>query len=919
MSDPKTLFLIDGHALAYRMFFAFQKQNLSADGKPTGAIYGFVTALLRIIDTYQPTYLGVVFDPPGKTFRNDMYADYKATRQKMPEELRDQIPHISTILQAMNCFVIDKEGYEADDVMGTLARRFEGDDLDVVLYTGDKDFMQLVSDHIKLLKPGMRGNDDQWIGFDEVRDKFDVTPEQVIEALALIGDTSDNVPGVDGVGEKTAGKLLAKYGSLDRILDEPEKISHKRAREFLSQPGNVEMIRLSRQLVTIDTDVPLSVTLQDFTMDEPDNAALFEMFKNLKFRTLLSRFAPEDEQLGFNFDAPPPDEAAYHAVTTLEQLVQLIEKLKSSGGFAFDTETTNPDPMRAKVVGISFAVAAGEAWYVPVGHVEKGTFENESPDLQAANLPADKAWERLKPLLEDEAVPKFAHNMKYDVLVLANDVGIEVTPFSFDTMIAAWVLDPARRQNGLKELALELLNHKMSTYEEMVGKGKDQINFAEVEIAAATQYGAEDSDFTIRLKTLLEPDIDPAGLTKLFEKIEMPLVPVLTRMERAGVSIDPDFFSQMSDKLSASLGDLEKHIYEIAGEEFNINSTKQLREIFFDKLKLRIIKKTPKGDPSTAVDVLEELAKEHDLPARIIDYRELSKLKGTYVDALPKMINPATGRIHTSYNQTVAPTGRLSTSDPGLQNIPIRTELGREIRKGFVPGPGYDLLLAADYSQIELRVLAHFAGDSALREAFERGEDIHARTAAAVFGCDIADVTPEMRRTAKTTNFGIIYGQTPYGLSNALGISVGEARDFIDRYFDTYPGVKSYIEGTIEQARDDGFVRTLFGRRRPLPDIKAKNRNVREYAERTAINTPIQGTAADMIKLAMIGIDAKLRQMGVKSRMILQVHDELIFEMVASEMDAVQAMIIEQMETALPLDVPIKVDVGTGASWFEAH
>ncbi|MCP4712249.1 MAG: DNA polymerase I [Planctomycetes bacterium] len=919
MSKDKTLFLVDGHALAYRMFYALQKQNLTAEGKPTGAILGFTKAVLRLLDNHKPNYFAVVFDPSGPTFRNDMYDKYKATRQKMPPELAEQLPQIRDVLSAMKCTVIEVPGFEADDVIGTLAKKFEARDLNVVLYSGDKDFMQLISDRVKMLKPGTGGKEDSWIGIAEVEQKFGVEPAKVIEALALIGDASDNVPGVEGVGEKTAAKLLREHGSLDAILENPERLNQKKSRAFLSKAQNVDLIRLSRKLVTIDTDVPLKTQLVDLRLREFDNEKLFEISKRLKFRSLLNRFAPRQAQLGFEFGTEKSAEKrVYHLVDTMGKFEAMLKKLKACPGFAFDTETTDLNPMQAHIVGISFAIEAGEAWYVPLWHVEKGTYPQPAT-LRSGNLPATMVWSALKPILEDPNIDKCAHNIKYDVLVLANDAGIQVSPFSFDTMVAAWVLDPARRQNGLKELSLELLDQKMTAYRDVVGKGKDQLNFAEVDLQTAADYGAADSDFTIRLKELFEPELGPVGLDKLFTEIEMPLIPVLMAMEKVGVSIHLPFFEDMSIVLADRLADLEIEIYDLAEEKFNINSPKQLRELFYDRLMLPVLKKTPKGEPSTDADTLERLAKEHDLPAKIIDYRELAKLKGTYVDALPKLIDPQTGRIHTSYNQTVTPTGRLSSSDPNLQNIPVRTEIGKEIRKGFVPGPGYDLLLSADYSQIELRVLAHYAGDSALMEAFRKDEDIHRRTAATVFGCSIDEVTPEMRRTAKTTNFGLIYGQTAFGLAKALGIKQAQAKEFIDCYFMTYPGVKNYIDDTIDQAKLDGFVTTLCGRRRQLPDIRAENRNIRQYAERTAINTPIQGTAADMIKLAMISVQQKLKQRRTKSRMILQVHDELVFEVVRDELEMVKELVIETMESALPLDVPLKVDVGVGLNWFEAH
>ncbi|OQY28823.1 MAG: DNA polymerase I [Candidatus Cloacimonetes bacterium 4572_55] len=924
----ENLFLVDGHALAYRMFFAFRDQNLSTDGKPTSAIYGFITTILRLLDAYKPSHFAVVFDPSGSTHRHEMYDAYKATREKMPSDLAEQLPRIHEFLSAMDCPVIEEPGFEADDIIGAIAEKFGSQGTNVVIYSADKDFMQLVTDRVRMLKPGRRGADDKWITAIEVQKKFGVQPNQVIDALAMIGDVSDNVPGIDGVGEKTAAKLLAKHGSLDRILENTAQLSHKRARTFFSNPINIDLIRLSKKLVTIRRDAPLFVNLEDLKRHSFDHKKMFELCKRLKFRSLLKRFLPKNEQLGLDLSGSASAiKADYRQVNTWEKFERLLEVLASSSGFAFDMETTDKNSMRARSVGISFAVKPGEAWYIPIAHVKKGGYEQGDRailrNFQEGNLSADRVWSELKPIFENPNIPKYAHNMKYDMMVLAQDAGIEVQGKLSDSMIAAWLIDPIRHHYGLKELSLELFGHRMTTYTDMVGKGKDQINFSETDIAAATAYGCQDSDFTLRLQEIFAPKLKSMKLDSLFHKIETPLLPVLMDMERAGMMIDRAVFTEMSARLETGLIRRKQIIYELADEEFNINSTKQLREILYEKLKLPVLKRTPRRDPSTDAKTLEKLARDHDLPAQIIEYRELNKLKNTYVDALPKLINPITGRIHTSFNQTVIPTGRLSTREPNLQNIPIRSKEGREIRKGFVPGERYDLLLSADYSQIELRILAHYAGDGALSRAFQQGEDVHRLTAATVFGCPIEEVTSEMRRVAKVTNFGIIYGQTPFGLSNSLGMSVKEAQHFINAYFATYPGVKNYIESAVAQAKDKGYTTTLKGRRRPLPDVNSTNRHTREYAERIAVNTPIQGTAADMIKIAMIHIHRQLKEEKFRSRMILQVHDELIFEVVEEEADRLKNLVVKTMENALPLDVsvnvPVKVQVGIGKSWFEAH
>lgn len=894
MSSPPTrLFLIDGTALAYRSYFAFVRNPLiNSKGENTSAPFGFVGFLLKLIREEEPTHIAVSFDTGQPTFRHAQYPAYKATRQKMPEEMQASLPRIHQLVEAMDLPVVQLDGFEADDVIGTLARKASEQGIEVVIVAGDKDFMQLISPRVRMLNPRRGGQGMEWIDEEGVRERFGVRPEQVTEVLALTGDTSDNVPGVPGVGDKTATTLVQMYGDVENVLAHVEEIHRKRVRENLIKYA--DQARLSRALVIIRTDAPVDLDLDACRFEGFDQEALISLFRELEFARFLEEIT-EGREAG---------KAVYRTVREGD-LDRLVQQICSQGYCAVDLETTSTDAMRAEIVGISLALSPGEGFYIPVAHVE------------GDNIPLSVVRDRLDPLLEDRSIQKYGQNVKYDTTILCR-YGIQPRGFVFDTMIAAYLLNPSGRQHNLDALALEYLNHKMIPISDLIGKGKKQKSFAEVPVPQATEYSGEDAEVVLRLKAKLEPRLEELALMPLFRDIEMPLVDVLRDMEITGVAVDVDFLHTMSEELSGQLDALVEEIYTLAGEPFNVNSTQQVAHILFEKLGLPARKRTKTGY-STDVGVLEDLARVHDLPKKLLDYRQLAKLKSTYVDALPKMIHPQTGRIHTSFNQTITATGRLSSSDPNLQNIPIRTGIGRKIRRAFVaPDPDH-VLLDADYSQIELRIMAHLSGDETMIAAFQQGEDVHTQTASLMFGVPLELVTSELRRRAKTINFGIIYGISSYGLARQLDIPVEEARTFIEGYFVQYPGVRAYMDRMIAEAREKGYVTTILGRRRYLSEIHSSNRQVREFAERTAINTPIQGSAADLIKLAMIHIFRRLGSEGLRTRMILQVHDELVFEVPNEEIDPARTLIVEEMEGALDLSVPIRVDVGIGDNWLEAH
>jgi len=907
MKPPEKLFLIDGSALAYRSFFAFIKNPLiNSKGENTSAVFGFSRFLFKIIDEEHPDYLAVVFDPPGPTFRHRQFKEYKATRQKMPDEMRDQIPKIHRLIEVLNIPVIEVPGYEADDVIGTLAKFGQRQGLETYLVSGDKDFMQLVDSGIKMYNPKRSGEDIEILDAKAVEEKIGLPPAKIVDYLALMGDTSDNIPGVPGVGEKTAVQLIQQFGSLEAVLNQADKVSRANVRENLIT--HRETAELSKKLVIIDTAVPVDIEVESLKCQEPDNEAAVRFFQELEFTSLLSRFTSKLETT----------KTDYKIIDTKEKLDKLLKTLKDARRFVVDLETTERDPMRAEIVGVAFAIQPGEAFYVPV-KVEKSDstsgemFLRESGTL-FGSIPVSQ---KLQPILEDAAIKKCGHNIKYDMLVLAR-YGMDLQGVDFDTMVASYLINPTLRQHNLDALALDQLNYVKIPTSDLIGRGKQQLSMSVVAMDEVAKYACEDADITLRLRQLFEPQLKNSQLEPLFHEVEIPLIYVLMDVEKSGVALDLPFLENMSRDMGKKLDELVSRVYEMAGEEFNINSTQQLGQILFEKLKLPRKKRTKTGY-STDVNVLEELAKIHELPRTLIEYRELTKLKSTYIDALPKLVNPETGRLHTSYNQTVAATGRLSSSDPNLQNIPIRTEIGRQIRQAFIPGDARHVILDADYSQIELRIMAHLSGDRVLLEAFKNDEDIHAKTAALVFGVAPEEINHEYRRRAKEINFGIMYGMGEYGLASRLEISREEAREFITNYFIQYPKVNDFIIKTISEARGKGYVTTLLNRRRYLPDILSPNRGRREFAERTAINTPIQGTAADLIKVAMINIWRKLKARKLETKMIMQVHDELVLEAPKSEVDEVKALVKREMEGAIKLEVPIKVDIGVGANWLAAH
>ncbi len=887
--QPKRLYLIDGSSYIYRAYFAIRHLSNSR-GFATNAVYGFINMLLKVVREHRPDHLAVVFDAKGPTFRKEIYPEYKANRAAMPEDLVPQIPIIKDVVRAFNMPALELAGYEADDIIATLAKKFAGEGMAITVVTGDKDLMQIVSERVRLLDT-MK---DKVSGLAEVAERFGGGPDKVVEVQALAGDSSDNVPGVPGIGEKTAVKLIGEFGSVENLLANLDRVKGKmqdKLREFGDQA------RLSKQLVTLVDTVSLDCDYDNFALSEPDREALAEIFREMEFHKLLQEFSA----------AAPAAPTAYHGVLDEAGLDALVAVLERAARFSFDTETTSLDPLRADLVGLSFAVQSGEAWYVPVGHRYLGAPEQ---------LPADRVLERLRPLLEDPGKLKIAQNAKYDLLVLRR-AGVAVRGADFDTMVASYLANPAAKSHGMDNLALELLGRKTISYSEVAGSGRNQICFSEVEVEKAVAYAAEDADVTLQLAEKLEPMVAEGGQGTLFREVEMPLVAILADMEWQGVRVDPAVLAGLSREIEEKLAALEKEIHALAGTSFNVASPKQIGEVLFEQLKLPRGKKTKTGW-STDVEVLQKLAEDHEIAARILDHRSLSKLKGTYTDALPKLIHPQTGRIHTSFNQTVTATGRLSSSEPNLQNIPIRTEEGRRIREAFIPADG-NLLLSADYSQVELRILAHLAEEEVLRESFARGEDIHRRTASEIFGVFPEMVSAEQRRQAKTINFGVLYGMGAFSLGKSLGIERKQAEGFIKAYFERLPRVAAFLEEKREEARRNKYVETILGRRCAVPEIDSKNPNVRSYAERNAINYPIQGSAADIIKVAMIRIFARLRRENLNARMVLQVHDELVFDVPAAEIEQVKVLVKEEMEGAVALKVPLDVEVGVGGNWREAH
>ena len=889
MSDRPRLFLVDGSSYIFRAFYAIVHLS-NSKGLPTNAIFGFTQMLLKVLKEHQPDYLAVVLDSKAPTFRSEVYKEYKANRPAMPEALVPQIPYIRRIIEAYRIATLEMEGFEADDLIGTVAKGLASE-VDVVIITGDKDILQLVSDQIQVYDT-MKG---KRVGVEEVIHRFGVRPEKVVEVMGLAGDAIDNIPGVPGIGEKTAIELIKNFGSIENLLTHLDEVRQKKLRENLEVYG--EQAQLSRQLATIHTDVPITYRLNDFAPGSPNLSGLREIFKELEFNKLLKEL-PEEKKL---------DESHYRLITDQKECLALLEDLKKVKSFAIDLETTSPYPMWADLVGVSFAHTPHQAFYIPLGH--------RHPEAKN-QLPLPWTLEQLRPILEDREVKKVGQNLKYDWIVLKR-YGIHIQGIYCDTMIASYLLNPTKHNHSLSEIAREYLDRTVMDFKEVAGAGKKAVTLDQVDPEKVKDYSCEDADVALQLSHILLPKLEEEGFKDLFDQVEIPLLIVLAKMEMNGVKIDRDLLQEYSKEMESQLLQKVERIYGLAGEIFNINSSQQLGKILFDKLKLPVVKKTKTGY-STDGDVLTKLAVQHDLPLEILGYRNLSKLKSTYLDALPKLIHPKTGRIHTSYNQTVTATGRLSSSDPNLQNIPIRAEEGSRIRQAFIPEEGW-AIVSADYSQIELRILAHLSHDETLVEAFQKDEDIHARTASEIFGVPVDQVTPSMRREAKVINFGIIYGMSAYGLSQQLGSDPKIAQAYIDEYFKKYPKVQTYIENSLEEARQKGYVTTLLHRRRYFPDIQSPTTAIRQASERMAINSPLQGTSADIIKVAMIHIQNRIEELGLLIKMVMQVHDELVFEVPEEELQKALPMIQNEMETVMELSVPLRVSIHSGKNWAEAH
>ncbi len=918
---PPTLYLIDGHALAYRMYFAISgtgQRLTTSSGEPTAGIYGFATVMLRLLEQDKPDYLAVAFDT-GKTFRNELFNEYKATRAKMPDDLRPQIDRIREMVDSFGLQRLELEGYEADDVLGSVARQAVDNGLGVKIITGDRDLLQLAADRIYVNLPAGRNAEANDYGPREVVEVLGVPPRQVIEYKALVGDKSDNIPGVSGIGEKTALSLLQKYPTLEDIYAHLEEIP-PRIRALLEKDRDKAF--LSRDLATIRTDVPVVLDLEKASTSRLDLPRLEEFFRKMEFRSLLPRLKKLENQPGVQpaadqqlslFGQPvvqigeaPAYQIDVVVVDSREKLVELSQALAQAGQIAFDTETTSTDPLRADLVGISLAVREGQGYYIPLGHKQA-----------EQQLPLDLVLDALRPAMTDPAKPKVGHNLKYDGLVLG-EVGLQVRPLDYDTMIAAWLIQPDSFNLGLKELANVYLSIEMTHIESLIGKGKNQVAMDSVPVQAAASYAAADAEVCLRLIPLLNEKMAQANADTLFREIEMPLVPVLMEMERTGVALDVPFLKKMSAELSRRLAEIESQIFAQVGHSFNLNSTQQLSKALFESLRLDPPdrrKKTTSGHFSTSADVLEDIRKQHPVVEMILEYRELSKLKSTYLDALPLQVNPRTGRVHTSYNQIGSVTGRLASSDPNLQNIPTRTETGRLVRNAFIASPGMKLL-AVDYSQIELRIVAHMAEDEAMLNAFRAGQDIHAATAAAIYGVELSQVTKEQRRHAKAINFGLIYGMSAFGLSRSTDLTLGEAESFVKAYFERFPGVKRYLDNIRKLAASQGYVETLLGRRRYFPNLKNPvNQAVRAREEREAINAPVQGSAADIMKIAMLRVPPALNAVGSDARLLLQVHDELVLEVPEAQRDLTVRAVREVMENAYTLAIPLVTEARWGDNW----
>ena len=918
------LFLLDAYALIYRAYYAFIKNpRINSKGLNTSAILGFVNTLEEVLTKEQPSHIGIAFDPSGPTFRHEAYEQYKAQREETPEGIRTAVPYIKDIIRAYRIPILEVPGYEADDVIGTLARQADARGVDTFIMTPDKDYSQLVTDHVKMYRPKYGDKEFEVLGVEEVKEKYGLTsPTQVIDMLGLMGDSADNIPGCPGVGEKTATKLIQQFGSIENLLAGIDQLKGALKTKI---ENNKEQIEFSKFLATIKTDVPIELDMEQLKKEEPDEEKLRSLFEELEFRTLLDRkFKKENPQpaqdlfqgtLFADFTADSPEDSKnssltkynkadfdYQLIDTEEKRKKIIDLFLTNDFLSLDTETTGTDPISAKLVGLSFSIRENQAFYVPIP-------QNDEE--------AQKIVNEFKPIYENENILKIGQNIKYDLLVLQN-YGVELKGKIFDTMIAHYLLQP-ELHHGMDYMAEVYLNYQTIHIEELIGKGKNQKNMADLPPTAVYEYACEDADVTLKLKNILEPQLKENDCDRLFWEIEMPLMPVLAYMERNGVCIDREGLKETSRLYTEEMNRIEQEIHELAGTDFNIASPKQVGEVLFDRLKIvDKPKKTKTGQYVTSEEVLESLRTKHPVVEKILEHRGLKKLLGTYIDALPKLVNPETGHIHTSFNQTITTTGRLSSSNPNLQNIPVRNEYGKEIRKAFIPEEGC-LFFSADYSQIELRIMAHLSGDEHMIEAFRNGYDIHAATAAKIFKKSLEEVTKEERSKAKTANFGIIYGITAFGLAERMGVSRTEAKELIEGYFQTYPKVKEYMNRSIEMAREKGYTETVYHRKCHLRDINSHNAVVRGYAERNAINSPIQGSAADIIKIAMIRIYHRFREEQLRSKMILQVHDELNFSVYPEEKEKVQQIVIEEMEHAYSMQVPLEADYGWGKNWLEAH
>ncbi len=899
------LLLIDGNALLHRAYHVIPPLTVSKTGEVIGAVYGFASMLLKAIAELKPTHYAIAFDKKGPTFRHQLYEQYKAHRPPTPPELVGQLGRVRQLVEAFDIPIFELDGYEADDVLGSLSHQAGEQAIDSVIVTGDADAMQLVSPRVKVFYPKPRGSFSDAMLYDgeAVSQKYGVAPQHIADLKALMGDKSDNIPGVSGIGNKTAIALIQQFGGVEQIYAHIEEVTPEKLRNRLKDSEDIA--RKSKQLATIVSQLPIRLSLEESKLSHFNRQKVAELFRELEFASLLPRLSGLEAAAPQTVTPPggePQQELDYSIICTTQALDELVSRLKKTGSFAFDTETTSLNPMLARLVGVSFSMSPGEACYIPVGHI------GLEPVRQ---LPLEQVIDKLKPVLEDAALAKVAQNGKYDIVVLAGH-GIEVSNLTFDTMIAAYLL--GEKSLGLKALAFSRLGIEMTPISDIIGSGAKQICMSQTEIIPTGDYACADADMTGRLAALFDAELHQQGLWRLFAEVEMPLLPVLVKMERNGVALDAELLGQMSSRLGERLLTLETAIYDNAGHRFNINSPQQISSILFEELKLPSARKTKSGFFSTDASIIEGLRGVHPIIELILEYRHLAKLKSTYIDALPGLINPKTGRLHTSFNQTQTATGRLSSSEPNLQNIPVRGEPGREIRQAFIAPKGC-YLLSADYSQIDLRVLAHLSQDPALLETFHRDGDIHTDAAMRLLGVPADEVTADMRRLAKTVNFGVIYGMSGYGLEQATELSREQAEQYIASYFEKYPRVKEYLESTKKKAREKGYVQTILGRRRAIPEINSSNRNLREAAERMAINMPVQGTSADIIKVAMVQLDNEMEKRRLKSKLLLQVHDELIFEVPENELDEMKELVPGIMSTSLELTVTLKVDVKTGKNW----